>query len=252
MSATQSWLDRDATKFRSTRSGAGRASRSRRVVTTVPPLRLVNHGPDGHDDLANAVAGVLVSLDLDRRPLLAPQSALLVNDQGFVPAHANCVFAVIVIGDDGQAAALYCALAPHWFAPLWIADFSVGPFTGSLFVDVGARLQELVVTRPPKIRAPGSLGVYGDAEIVRGCRLASVPATELAILDPRELRISGGAHLARGDVRLSPLVLDKAATSPFRPALELRAGEDADVLQQALLIAIAVALDDARAVQKAA
>ena len=134
-----------------------------------------------------------------------------------------------------------------------VSDFRVGPFTGSLFTDVSARLQELVVTRPPKIRAPGSLGVYGDAEVCRGCRLAGVPATELLLLDPRELRISGGAHLARGDVRLGPLVLEKAATSPFRPALELRAGEDADVLlQRALLIAIAVSLDDERAVQKAA
>ena len=78
----------------------------------------VNHGPDGHDDLANAVAGVLVNLDLDRRPLLAPQSALLVNDAGFTPAHANCVFAVVVIGDDGTAATLFCAPAPHRGAPL--------------------------------------------------------------------------------------------------------------------------------------
>src|SRR6266404_2330320 len=34
MSATQSWFGRSAVKFRSTRSGAGRASRSRRVVMT--------------------------------------------------------------------------------------------------------------------------------------------------------------------------------------------------------------------------
>jgi hypothetical protein len=39
MSATQSWLGRSAVKFRSTRSGAGRASRSRRVVMT-PRRRL--------------------------------------------------------------------------------------------------------------------------------------------------------------------------------------------------------------------
>src|SRR6267143_895876 len=39
MSATQSWFVRSAVKFRSTRSGAGRASRSRRVVMT-PRRRL--------------------------------------------------------------------------------------------------------------------------------------------------------------------------------------------------------------------
>src|SRR6516162_2214066 len=30
----------------------------------------IDHSPGGHDDLANAVAGVLVGLDLDRRPAL--------------------------------------------------------------------------------------------------------------------------------------------------------------------------------------
>ena len=30
----------------------------------------VDHSPGGHDDLANVVAGVLVGLDLDRRPAL--------------------------------------------------------------------------------------------------------------------------------------------------------------------------------------
>jgi hypothetical protein len=45
MSATQSWFGRMATKFRSTKPGAGRASRSRRIVTTAPPRRLAPTSP---------------------------------------------------------------------------------------------------------------------------------------------------------------------------------------------------------------
>jgi hypothetical protein len=37
----------------------------------------VDHTPGGHDDLANVVAGVLVGLDLDRRPALVRQSDML-------------------------------------------------------------------------------------------------------------------------------------------------------------------------------
>jgi hypothetical protein len=37
----------------------------------------IDHSPGGHDDLANVAAGVLVSLDLDRRPALVRQSDLL-------------------------------------------------------------------------------------------------------------------------------------------------------------------------------
>jgi len=39
MPATQSWFGLMAAKFRSTKSGAGRASSFRRLVTTVPPRR---------------------------------------------------------------------------------------------------------------------------------------------------------------------------------------------------------------------
>lgn len=37
----------------------------------------IDHSPGGHDDLANSVAGVLVSLDLDRRPALVKQADVL-------------------------------------------------------------------------------------------------------------------------------------------------------------------------------
>src|ERR1700720_2588912 len=37
----------------------------------------IDHSPGGHDDLANVCAGVLVGLDLDRRPALVRQSDML-------------------------------------------------------------------------------------------------------------------------------------------------------------------------------
>jgi hypothetical protein len=58
----------------------------------------IDHAPGGHDDLANAVAGVLVGLDLDRRPPLVRIDDVM--DDGRppeLPTHCHLMFAVIVV-----------------------------------------------------------------------------------------------------------------------------------------------------------
>ncbi len=45
----------------------------------------VDHAPNAHDDLINSVAGVLVGLDLDRRPALIRPGQLLDKDKPVEP-----------------------------------------------------------------------------------------------------------------------------------------------------------------------
>ena len=62
----------------------------------------IDHAPGGHDDLANAVAGVLVNLDLDRRPALVNIKDVTGGERGAdEPRWLQYVF--LMIADSGPA-----------------------------------------------------------------------------------------------------------------------------------------------------
>jgi hypothetical protein len=69
-----------------------------------------DHTPGAHDDLANVVAGVLVGLDLDRRPALVRQSDMLVHSAA-LPLPTICKYIVGVLAADkrGMCAVVYAA-----------------------------------------------------------------------------------------------------------------------------------------------
>ena len=70
----------------------------------------IDHAPGGHDDVANAVAGVLVGLDLDRRPALLRRKDMLAGDQPVpVPSICNAIVAVLAADQDGGCAVTYWA-----------------------------------------------------------------------------------------------------------------------------------------------
>src|ERR1700730_3876857 len=87
----------------------------------------VDHTPGGHDDLANVVAGVLVGLDLDRRPALVRQSDMLVHSAA-LPLPAICKYIVGVLAADksGMCAVVYAA-GMFTGPPLLLLDFEAGP-----------------------------------------------------------------------------------------------------------------------------
>lgn len=72
----------------------------------------IDHAPGGHDDLANAVAGVLVRLDLDRRPALIRAVDLLTNGQPVcAPVVVDCVFATVAVDAHGAVAVVFAAFS---------------------------------------------------------------------------------------------------------------------------------------------
>ena len=104
----------------------------------------VDHVPGGHDDLANAVAGVLVGLDLDRRPALVRTRDML-SDEAPVPTPSTCqvLLAVLFADQQGVCAVTYWAHSPHLESPLTLLDFEAQFLSSGMFDGIIARLNDL-------------------------------------------------------------------------------------------------------------
>lgn len=200
----------------------------------------IDHTPGGHDDLANAVAGVLVGLDLDRRPALVRQSDVLV-DGGALPLPTICkyIFAVMVADMRGMTATIYAAVTYSGPA-LLILDYDVEPLHGGLFPAIVARVRELTGqcrARGASAFAPADLASHAQAV---GLFIQEIPEH----LVPEDLLLPAASYIAAGSVKICTLAQEKAKNSPFGAALDFRASEKSDdPLQQAALLTIALALD---------
>jgi hypothetical protein len=209
----------------------------------------VDHTPGGHDDLANAAAGVLVSLDLDRRPQLIRPAAMLTDGAPVpMPTKADVVFAVLILAGDGMTGASFFARNGLSLAPLTLLDFVSAPLGADTLATIGARLRELagqITTRPaPMVVFFCSQPLHRQA-VLAG--LAPRAIEELPIpADPDTLALAGAVHVAAGRVKLGPAAHAKGGTSPLGGALSFRAGDGAtarDPLRMAILTGIAIALD---------
>ena len=200
----------------------------------------IDHSPGGHDDLVNAVAGVLVGLDLDRRPALVRQSDMLEAGKP-IPLPTNCRYvAAIMATDKSGACAVIYVVAPFVSPTLLIADFDTGPLSISWFPKIGARVSDLRV----QCRAHGCV-VFVPPTLSSHARAVGLACEEIPDdMDAERLLLSAAAHSTAGKIRICEEALEKSKTSPFSAALDFRAAEDADnALRQAALFAIALSLD---------
>ena len=203
----------------------------------------IDHTPGGHDDLANAVAGVLVGLDLDRRPALVQASSLTVDGSGVeMPRYLPCVFGVLAVSKTGIVAVVYAGLTHD--SSLLILDYDCEPLRGSTLADVVERVMSL----GRECRVPGetSVALYAAPQMIRPLMVAGYTADEIPehLLDVEQLLIPAATHIAAGAVKLCVLAHEKAKTSPFGGALDFRGGDvGGDPLRQAALWAIALGLD---------
>ena len=200
----------------------------------------VDHTPGGHDDLANVVAGVLVGLDLDRRPALVRQSDMLIYSAALpLPAICKYIVAVLAADKSGMCAVVYAA-GMFTGPPLLLLDFEAGPLHGGLFSNLGSCVRALAV----QCRARGSVvfvpAVLSKHAVAAGLLAEAIPED----IQPEELLLSAANHAAAGNVKICASAMDKAQTTPFRSALDFRAAENADdPLRCATLLTIALALD---------
>jgi hypothetical protein len=149
----------------------------------------------------------------------------------------------IVVGENGNAAVVYGAQDQASPNPLFICDFDVGPVSSGSFASIAAKLEELRV----QCRASNS-AIWCDEKLLLFARSTGANAHQI----PKDFRaedrlLSVAGTVAAGNVRITSTVTEKANTSPFAGALNLRAGENVDdPLRNALVSLVALSLDDER------
>ena len=205
----------------------------------------IDHAPGAHDDVANAVAGVLVNILEDRRPALVKPADMA------APAHLNAyqpplkaAYIVSVLAVDERGMAAYVIAAQDQASPnvLFICDFSVEPMSRVVFASIGEKMDELV----KRCRATYGASLFVRDDLVAQARHAGVWAQPI----PKEFRaeerlLSVAGHVSSGLVLITSQVVEMAKTSPFAGALNLRAGENVDdPLRNALISVIALTLDN--------
>jgi hypothetical protein len=216
----------------------------------------IDHTPGAHDDVANAVCGVLVGLDLDRRPALIRQNQLLADDAPVpMPRAPAMVAAVLIVALTGLAAVAYFATAPTRDSPLVLLDFDLSPMTGATFATIAARIAEL--NRECRAQYDGALSAIWTPEpLFRQIAARGIPAEPIppeVLADPGALALSAAGLVANGAVKMAAPAHEKARDTPLIGSLTFRAGEpmDADPLRLALLIGIAIGTDPAHLVAAA-
>ena len=136
----------------------------------------IDHSPGGHDDVANAVAGVLVGLDLDRRPGLVNRRDLMTDD-GALPFPKSCLgmFATLAVSLNGIVAVVYFCKS-RVEDKVFILDFDAAPLQGNVFADVADRLFKLAVL----CGSPGARQqIYTQPDLVRPAELSGFHAIEV-------------------------------------------------------------------------
>jgi hypothetical protein len=202
----------------------------------------IDHSPGGHDDLANVVAGVLVGLDLDRRPALVRQSDLLAGAAAS-PLPSICKYLVCVLAVDKAGTTVVVYAAVTLFGPkLLLLDYDTGPMRAGLFGCVDQRVKDLAT----QCLARASI-VFVPSDLARHAAAAGLVAEEIPQeMKAEELLLSAANHVSAGSVKLCEPAQLKAATSTFGGALDFRAGEGTDdPLRAATILTIALALDAA-------
>ena len=214
----------------------------------------VDHILGGHDDIANSVAGVLVSLDLDRRPSLIRADDLRSGAEAVPwPKVTEVLCAVLWVAADGTAATIffsYDSVTVPGMPPLMILDFDASPLSGKTIITIARRiavLSEAIVTR-----LRGRCLIWLPDALVYHATLAGVDAAAIPqhiLADPAGLALSAAANVSAGRVKICDPAAEKARNHPLGGALNFRAGEkmDADPLRLAALLAIEMTLGDERA-----
>ncbi|WP_216856204.1 hypothetical protein [Acidisphaera sp. S103] len=206
-----------------------------------------------HDDCCNVVAGVLVGLDLDRRPALIRQQQLLTDDTPLplpMPGHALGCFATLCISKVGEMAVVYTA--PTRDGPLLILDFDVGPLSNNGFSLVVDRLLDL--GKLLGVSREAAIALYVEPALVPQARVAGFRAEAIHAdyLDAESLLIPVALAVSGGLVKVCQPAHDKAETSPFGGALNFRGGDAAtdNPLRTAALQAIALSAVPRRAMRR--
>lgn len=208
----------------------------------------VDHTPGAKDDVANAAAGVLVGLDLDRRPGLIRADDMTVAGAGVpFPLWVDYVFSVFIVAEDGTTATAHFSysktIAPGT-APLILLDFdSQAGYSPKVLVEVSQKQAALA----KEILHCPLAWIWAQTEVVEHFHHAGIPCVAMEddhLIDPASLALAASGHIAAGKFKLSTRAAEKAQRHPLGGALTFRAGDrmDRNPLRLALLLGIKLCL----------
>ena len=202
-----------------------------------------------HDDCCNSVAGVLVALDLDRRPALIRRDDLLVAEQPTKHARPQLFNAIVWLSPAGMCATAVFSYDNLSDVKLVLVDFDTGPWSPTIIPDAARRLDELceaaLERRPHGDGAHAFLIVQEQLEQPAISAMRAVFAEKLEakfrrlgrltrcidvavidqryLADPAKLILSAAAHVSMGEVKLSVGAMSKAAGQPLLESLDFEA-----------------------------
>ena len=196
----------------------------------------IDHVPRGHDDLANAVAGVLVGLDLDRRPALVRLEDVE-GGKGEAAQPRWCQYVYAMIVDAGaDIAVVYCGSISNdpergVRQTLWVLDLYVVYFKPGLWGELTGRLKALAQPwrAVPAVFAPEHLAFQISDPSVRA---EALPPE----FDPELMLTFAAECIGAGLVKFCPAVTAKMKTQTIAAALALRAGDPVETALRAALI----------------
>jgi hypothetical protein len=199
----------------------------------------IDHAPGGHDDLANAVAGVLVNLDLDRRPALVNIKDVTGGERGAdEPRWLQYVF--LMIADSGpDIAVAFCGSIrddPDTGArqKLYVLDLDLVYFRPGLFRELVKQLVAIAAKwhAISTIFAPEHLAAQVSGHGVRTETLEALAPS----FDPELLVTFASEMIGNGLVRFCSAVTAKMQTRTIAAALALKAGDPVETALRAALI----------------
>src|SRR5271170_1715802 len=178
----------------------------------------IDHPPGAHDDVANALAGAIVSSDRDRRPSLIDEAALSEQYGAVLEMPKRgiyLVYATIATDKVGNVAATYCGLPRGQPYALLVFDVFSGPFYGSFFADVENRVIEL-----QSECGAASAAICAAENLRPHIDDARVDFVELPEeFDPESSLVPVADWIAHGKAKVISRCMDKVRNSDFAPAL---------------------------------
>jgi hypothetical protein len=192
------------------------------------------------DELANAVAGLLVGLDLDRRPPLVSLGD--VTDDGRpppLPTRCHIMFAVVA-AVEASVAVVYAG-SSRYMPPLWILDVEASPYRGGFFRDVAARLNQLAAQCgtgfPPAVFAPAGLVRHIESFV------SARPIPEW--FDAEQSLLVAAEIVSSKRVLFCAPVVEKMTVQEIGAALAFKAGDAVEsALRTALIAAVCIKYDE--------
>jgi hypothetical protein len=198
----------------------------------------IDHAPGGHDDVANAVAGVLVNIDLDRRPALVDIRHVTGDERGVAePRPDECRYVFLVVVDAGaDIAAVFCGSAldddgDGMRSPktLFVLDADILYFRPGLWGELASRLGDMKASQGSSV-----MTVFAPEHIAGHIRGAEPLPPEF---DPELMVTFASECIGKGLVRFCPAVTAKMQTRPIAAALALKAADKVETALRAALIA---------------